>query len=678
MAEGFAGAAVLGLALCSYATSVALHGNGFIAAFTGGLAFAAAGGPAAKLVPFVEETGTMLSLLVWLIFGVVAVVPALKDLTWQTVLYAVLSLTVIRMLPVAIALAGTRLGRPAVLFIGWFGPRGLASVVFGLLALEDLAEPAAKPAITVIAFTVLLSVLAHGLTADPLASRYGPRLTPPPGAAAPSGWPRYPNDASSAAPRPAGPEKKEIADDNRSGPDRGRPRRRIEEPARMPPSRQIRGNGRKTSPGGVPARPRPGAVMQPLAARRLGRFARPRRRLRAGLVQLLCALAGLGLGLLLPRITLDSTVASTRVTEALVAVGFGVLGLVTVIFSLLFLVVQWAFTSLSPRLNLFRDDPIVWRTFAFAVGVFVFSVTTALVIGDQQKVSVIVPAAEVAAVLAAIALIRTLQVKAFASIQLAPTLSAIAGQGRGIIDDLYRRPCPPGRQPAAPLPPRRRAVLWPHRQAILQQLDLGRLLRAADGAVIVLRAGMGDTLQQGAPVADLHGGEAADTAVLAGLVTGPERTFRQDPLFAFRLLADIAMRALSPAVNDPATAVQVLDTIESLLQALVSRDLDVAEVADDAGTVRVVLALPSWDDYLRTGLDDLIESAAQSPMVLLRARALLTTLLNAAPPARQPPITRRLQRAEQLGAGNFALIWHEATGTARRPSSAADQSSPAS
>ncbi len=117
---------------------------------------------------------------------------------------------------------------------------------------------------------------------------------------------------------------------------------------------------------------------------------------------------------------------------------------------------QWAFTSLSPRLNLFRDDPIVWRTFGFAVGVLVFSVTTALAIGDQQKVSVVVPAAEVAAVLAAIALIRSLQAKAFASIQLAPTLAAIAGQGHGIIDDLYPRPCPADRKPAAPLPPRRR------------------------------------------------------------------------------------------------------------------------------------------------------------------------------------------------------------------------------
>jgi NhaP-type Na+/H+ or K+/H+ antiporter len=176
VAEGFAGAAVLGLAVCSYATSVALHGNGFIAAFVGGLGFAAAGGQAARLVPFVEETGAVVSLLVWLMFGVVAVVPAFENLTWQTAAYAVLSLTVIRMLPVAVALAGTGLGRATVAFVGWFGPRGLASVVFALLALEALGETAAKPVITVIAFTVLLSVIAHGLTADPLAKRYSPRL----------------------------------------------------------------------------------------------------------------------------------------------------------------------------------------------------------------------------------------------------------------------------------------------------------------------------------------------------------------------------------------------------------------------------------------------------------------------------------------------------------------------
>jgi uncharacterized membrane protein len=398
------------------------------------------------------------------------------------------------------------------------------------------------------------------------------------------------------------------------------------------------------------------------AALRSGRFDRPRRRLRAGLVQLLFAVAGLGLGLLLPRVTVAPTVASSRVTETLIGVGFGVLGLVSIIFSLLFLVVQWAFSSLSPRLNLFRDDPIVWRTFGLAVGVFVFSVTAALVIGNDPEVSVIVPAAEVIAVLAAVALIRALQVKAFTSIQLAPTLSAIAARGRGILDDLYPQPGPSDRDRAAPLPPLRRAVTWPRRQAILQQLDVRRLAGAAGSAVIVLRARIGDTLQEGAVVAALHGGDASDAAVLAGLVTGQERTFGQDPLFAFRLLADIGLRALSPAVNDPATAAQVLDTMQSLLAPLASRDLDVAEIADDAGAVKVVLALPSWDDYLRTALDDLIESGSGSPMVLLRARALLADLLAAAPPQRRSSITWRLQHAEELASGNFPEIWRHVAG----------------
>jgi uncharacterized membrane protein len=398
------------------------------------------------------------------------------------------------------------------------------------------------------------------------------------------------------------------------------------------------------------------------AAGRPGRFDRPRRRLRAGLVQLLFAVAGLGLGLLLPRITAAPTVASSRVTETLIGVGFGVLGLVSIIFSLLFLVVQWAFSSLSPRLNLFRDDPIVWRTFGLAVGIFVFSVTAALVIGNDPQASVIVPVAEVVGVLAALALIRTLQVKAFASIQLAPTLSDIAARGRSILDDLYPRPGPGDTSPAT-LPPLRRAVTWPRRQATLQQLNLRRLLQAADGAVIVLRARIGDTLQEGAVVAELHGGDASDAAVLGALVTGQERTFGQDPLLAFRLLADIGLRALSPAVNDPATAVQVLDTIQGLLLPLATRDLDVAQVADDTGAVKVVLALPSWDDYLRIALDDLIESGSQSAMVLLRAHALLTSLLNAAPPQRRASITWRLHRAEELAAGNFPEIWRHAAGS---------------
>jgi len=176
-AEGFAGSAVLGLAVCAYASALAVHGNGFIAAFVGGLAFGTTGGRRGEpLVPFVEETGALVSLLVWLAFGAVAVVPAMEILTWQMVLYAVLSLTVIRMAPVAVALAGARLGWATIALVGWFGPRGLASVVFALLALEDLGSIAAGRAVAVITITVLLSVILHGATADPLATRYAKLL----------------------------------------------------------------------------------------------------------------------------------------------------------------------------------------------------------------------------------------------------------------------------------------------------------------------------------------------------------------------------------------------------------------------------------------------------------------------------------------------------------------------
>jgi NhaP-type Na+/H+ or K+/H+ antiporter len=172
-AEGFAGSAVVGLAVCAYASALALHGNGFIAAFVGGLAFGTTGGRRGEpLVPFVEETGALVSLLVWLSFGAVAVAPAVEVLTWQIVVYAVLSLTVIRMVPVAAALIGTGLDRATIALVAWFGPRGLASVVFCLLALEELGSPAANHAAAIITITILLSVVVHGATADPLATRY--------------------------------------------------------------------------------------------------------------------------------------------------------------------------------------------------------------------------------------------------------------------------------------------------------------------------------------------------------------------------------------------------------------------------------------------------------------------------------------------------------------------------
>jgi NhaP-type Na+/H+ or K+/H+ antiporter len=121
---------------------------------------------------FLEQASGLVSLLVWLAFGAVAVPLVLERAGPLTLLYAVLSLTAVRMLPVAVATAGAGLDRETVLFVGWFGPRGLASLVFALLALEELGA-GADEAVAVVAVTVLLSVLAHGATSGPLALRYG-------------------------------------------------------------------------------------------------------------------------------------------------------------------------------------------------------------------------------------------------------------------------------------------------------------------------------------------------------------------------------------------------------------------------------------------------------------------------------------------------------------------------
>jgi sodium/hydrogen antiporter len=168
--------AVLALALTAYLGSGALGGNGFVAAFVAGIAFGAiTRARLAEGAEYTETTGTLLSLLVWTIFGAVFIVPAaLAVFDWRVVGYAILSLTLIRMLPVALSVLRLRFRRDTVGLMGWFGPRGLASVIFGLLAFDSLiaASKEADLLASVVAWTILLSVVAHGLSAQPLAAWY--------------------------------------------------------------------------------------------------------------------------------------------------------------------------------------------------------------------------------------------------------------------------------------------------------------------------------------------------------------------------------------------------------------------------------------------------------------------------------------------------------------------------
>ena len=126
----------------------------------------------------------MLNAVTLIVFGAVALGPALHLLDWRIALYAVLSLTVVRMVPVALALAGLHPRKPTVAFVGWFGPRGLASIVFALIVLEGASLPHVELLITVVMITVGLSVLAHGLSAGPLTDAYARWFAAPVEAAA--------------------------------------------------------------------------------------------------------------------------------------------------------------------------------------------------------------------------------------------------------------------------------------------------------------------------------------------------------------------------------------------------------------------------------------------------------------------------------------------------------------
>jgi NhaP-type Na+/H+ or K+/H+ antiporter len=160
-------------AALAYGTADALGGSGFIAAFVAGMVFRSViKRDPEEMNRLTEEVGSVLNGVTFVLFGAILLGPALGELSWELALYAVLSLTVVRIVPVAIAMLGSHARRPTLAFMGWFGPRGLASIVFAVIVIEESRLPHEDLLVLAIYLTVGLSVFAHGLTAAPLAKRY--------------------------------------------------------------------------------------------------------------------------------------------------------------------------------------------------------------------------------------------------------------------------------------------------------------------------------------------------------------------------------------------------------------------------------------------------------------------------------------------------------------------------
>ena len=399
------------------------------------------------------------------------------------------------------------------------------------------------------------------------------------------------------------------------------------------------------------------AYQEAPAVRRIGRTLRRHRRLRVGLIQSCWVLAGVAMGLLLPRVPVGFTVPRSETIQMLFAVGAGLLSFLAIAFSLAFLVVQFGTTTYTPRLNLFYTSPRIWHGFAYITGVLVFAFAAAysetFLPADEgtsaDEMSGLVPIVAIVLLMGAIVVYRNLQMRAFGSVELGSVLAEVTERGRRVLDGTYADESPReagGRPGRRTLPEGSRTIVWPGRSGIVQDVDVPRIIaaaRSADAAVEIV-VPTGEMVHHGAPVAVVHGvaDPSLDDAVVKAVRAGTSRTFEQDPTMAFRVLVDVALRALSPAINDPTTAVQALDCEESLLRMLVCRDLDAGVIAGPGGTTRVILTLPDWDDYVALAVDEIVEAGTGHARIRRRVERLLRDLIALAPESRRAPLQVRL------------------------------------
>ncbi len=361
------------------------------------------------------------------------------------------------------------------------------------------------------------------------------------------------------------------------------------------------------------------------------------------------ALAALAAGFVVPRIEhrlwLDFTsgISASSAVTIYATVAAGTMTLSAIVFSLTFVMVQFSATAYSPRLVLWlAEDPVISHALGVFTATFLYALSAIAWVdrGNNDSVPFISAAIVLLWLMASIAMFIAL-VKRIAVLQVSRMLTFTADQGRRVIEALYGDHAPARGEAALDPPeePEVQVVTHRGRPRTVQAIDGGALVdvaRAASARIDVAVA-VGDTVMDSTPVVRVFGARRpiAERLLRDAIALGDERTFEQDPQYAIRLLVDIAIRALSPAINDPTTAVQAMDEIGDLLLRLGRSDLATAAFRDATGTIRVVVPRPSWEDFLRLAFDEISHYGATAVQVMRRMNALLTELMTAVSPARR-------------------------------------------
>ena len=410
------------------------------------------------------------------------------------------------------------------------------------------------------------------------------------------------------------------------------------------------------------------------------KFFRWRESLRSSLwlVPTLCVIAAGVLGAVLLKLDerFDPTFTFRGGPEGaqtfLSTVSASMITLTGLVFTITIVVLQLASQQFSPRvLRTFLRD----RHSQFALGVFIATFVYSLIVlrgvrGEEAPGGLFVPDLSVTVTFGLVMLSLALFVDYIhhiaQSIRVASITKSVGDETRAAIHDIYDHE---HTSEAVPLPSGVDVVELPApKRGIVTGMDRDRLVELAEsaGCVVEIIPAIGDYVPQGYPLLRLHGGNPTDASKFGDEVgLGPERTMQQDPAFGFRQLVDIAERGLSPAVNDPTTAVQCLDEIHDLLRRLAPRPFPSGQRFGPSGDLRLAFPVTSWDGYISLACDEIRQYGGSSIQVHRRLRSMLADLMTVASPDRHAPLRRQLRLLDESAELN--LDHSDDRESARRP-----------